>query len=68
MTAADTRELTQLLEEKEMLRAFERGPEAKAAWLRGQRDQVAVLLAEIDHELEVMENKRSSDTSEASCL
>lgn len=57
MTAADTCELKQLLEEKEMLRAFQRGPEAKLRWLQGQRGQVAALLAEIDHEIEVLENE-----------
>lgn len=53
MTAADaSRELTQLLEEKEMLRALELGPEARLRWLNRQRDQVAKLVAEIDAEIE----------------
>jgi hypothetical protein len=46
------RELAQLLEEKEMLRALERGPEARLKWLNRQRDQVAALLAEIETEIE----------------
>ena len=46
------RALAQLLEEKEMLRALERGPEARLRWLNRQRDQVAALLAEIEKEIE----------------
>lgn len=52
---ASLREVTQLLEEKEMLRALERGPEAKLKWLRGQREQVAALLAEIEKAIQEAE-------------
>jgi hypothetical protein len=51
MTFRELNELERLLAERDMLRAFERGPDAKRAWLEGQRDKVAVLLAEMDAEL-----------------
>lgn len=57
-TPDDAHELKQLLEEKEMLRAIQRGPEARAEWLRKQRAEVAALLTEIDHELESLHNKQ----------
>ena len=53
--SAGLREITKLLEERAMLRALERGPEAKLKWLRGQREQVAALLAEIEKAIEEAE-------------
>ena len=50
--SAGLREVTKLLEERAMLRALERGPEAKLKWLRGQRDEVRALLAEIEKAIE----------------